>query len=261
MTPRTLRGAGVLVTRPEHQASPLVSLIQSHAGEAVRFPTMQIVPIDVLPAILMARINAADIITFISANAVYCTQRLLTENSWVSAKQIAAVGQRTALALQQAGWRVDIFPQIQFDSEALLACSAMQDVKAKRVLIIRGQGGREMLAASLRERGAEVDYAEVYRREIPDADAASLLQKWRAGKIHVTTLTSNSALQGLVSILGDMAKDFLQHMPLAVFSRRQAQLARQLGCEAKIVIATQPSDEAMLEAVYQALQTDDQVLH
>jgi len=261
MTQLSLRGIGVLVTRPAHQAEPLIALLEAAGARVILFPTLQITPIPLTPALLMARIEAADIITFISANAVYYAQQLLTDNDWVAAKQIAAVGKRTALALNDIGWSADILPDKHFNSESLLACHQMQEVVDQRILIIRGEGGRETLASTLRERGADVDYAEVYRREIPDADIELLLEVWRQGEIHVTTITSNSALENLMTMLGDDARRFIQQMPLAVFSQRQAYLARQVGCEADIIVATNATNEAMVEATRLALLPSDQVIH
>ena len=255
---QALAGVGVLVTRPEHQAAPLATLIEAQGGTAIRFPTMQIVPVEIEADRLTAQLERADMLIFISANAVYC----LHEHSglgthWRPAQQVAVVGQRTALALQQIGWTVDIVPEQRFDSEALLACDALQQVSGKRITIIRGVGGRETLAQSLRERGAVVDYAEVYRREVPDADPQALLAQWRAGGIDVISITSNTALQNLLTILGDTIDQQVLATPLAVFSQRQSVLARKAGFSGRIVVATNATNEAMVEAVKQAIVVVD----
>lgn len=255
---RALAGVGVLVTRPEHQAAPLVALIEAQGGTAIRFPTMQIIPVNLDPAILAVQLGRADMVIFVSANAVYCAHDCLgPAYHWQTAQKIAVVGQRTALALQQTGWPVNIVPEGRFDSEALLACAAMQQVSGKHITIVRGVGGREALADSLRKRGAVVDYAEIYRRDIPEVDPQTILAQWRAGVIDVISITSNTALQNLLTILGDTDKQRVLATPLAVFSERQSKLARQAGFSGHIVVATNATNEAMLEAVKQALAVAD----
>jgi uroporphyrinogen-III synthase len=86
--------------------------------------------------------------------------------------QVFAVGPGTARALQAHGLDSIITPDGQ-DSEALLALPQLADVAGKRVVIVRGVGGRALLADTLRARGAQVDFMECYRRMRPRADAGA----------------------------------------------------------------------------------------
>jgi uroporphyrinogen-III synthase len=156
-----LSGFVVLVTRPEHQADELVTAIDDAGGEAIRFPVIDIEPQD--SADVSRRLEAlpaADITIFISTNAVMYGLHCVAGDETA----IAVIGPATKSAIESAGRQVDIFPEQGYDSEHLLAAAELQDVSGKNIRIIRGDGGRELLADTLRERGATVDYLSVYRR-------------------------------------------------------------------------------------------------
>src|SRR6185295_12379471 len=95
-----------------------------------------------------------------------------------------------------------IAPQSGADSEALLAAPELADVTGKRVLIVRGEGGRALLGNMLAARGATVNYAECYRRVRPVADAAPLIADWQRGLIHAVTVSSAEGLDNLLAMTG-----------------------------------------------------------
>jgi len=167
-----LDGAGILVTRAAHQADGLCQLIRNQGGRAIKFPTLEILaPADPEPLKkLISGISECHIAIFISPNAVSWRLGYLRDTGLPEGLKLAAVGSSTARALAAAGYTVDIVPDVQFDSEALLATPELQSVQGKRIIIFRGEGGRALLGDTLVERGADVVYAEVYRRACPDVD-------------------------------------------------------------------------------------------
>src|SRR5438874_1776354 len=82
----------------------------------------------------------------------------------------------------------------------LLERTEMQHVAGKRVLIVRGEGGRELLGESLAARGALVEYAQCYRRVRPAIDAAPLLAAWRRGELDAVTVLSAQALDNFIDL-------------------------------------------------------------
>ena len=247
-----LNGAHILVTRPAHQAENLSRLIAERGGVAVRFPTLAIAALADTQAIQnrLAQLGSYQWLVFISANAV-------TMHSYYSdgdkiekfkSVQIAAIGKATAQALTQAGLPVDLTPDGGYNSEALLAMPQMQQMQGLRCLIIRGAGGREELAATLRSRGATVDYLDVYKRIIPDSDSSQLDLLLAQDKLNVSTATSAAALQNLLIMLDEKHHRRLFAAPLVVISDRIGQIAADIGFK-RIAVANSPSDNAILETV------------
>ncbi|MGR9053083.1 MAG: uroporphyrinogen-III synthase, partial [Gammaproteobacteria bacterium] len=159
----------ILVTRPSHQAGRLAALIGQKRWRAVLFPTLEIVPNLQSDSFhcLFDRLEKFDQSIFISANAVnFAVSANNGKIDTFSNHRIAAVGRATADALVALGLKVCV-PDTGNDSESLLAMSEFENVSGQSILIIRGEGGRETLADTLRERGAKVEYLEVYRRIKP----------------------------------------------------------------------------------------------
>jgi uroporphyrinogen-III synthase len=245
--PCHLQGLGVLVTRPAETAARLGEAIEAAHGRPILFPAVEITgPAD--PAATREQLKQAgryDLLIFVSRNAVGFGFDLLPDTLPAS-QQVAAVGASTAAALEDCGLEPTLVPE-RFDSEGLLAMSQLSDMTGKRVLILRGNGGRELLADTLRERGAEVDYAEVYRRLVPARSAANLLKGWD-NWVDVVTITSGEILDNLITLLGEDGIASLQQTPLVVVSERIAEQARARGCR-RLYLAANATDEALLKAL------------
>jgi uroporphyrinogen-III synthase len=247
-----LAGRTVLVTRPPHQASALVQAIQAAGGESFVFPTLDIeaVPVSGLVESL-AHLAAADIAIFTSPNAARFGMAAI--GALPAAMPIFAVGPGTARALAAHGIRDVIAPDGQ-DSEALLALPPLQDVAGKHVTIVRGVGGRPLLADTLRARGAEVHYLECYRRVRPQADAAPLLARWQAGGIDAVTVASAETLANLADMLGEAGAPLLAATPLFAPHEKIAEAARRFGVAQ--VIATPGGDAGLVEGLVNWFRND-----
>lgn len=241
----------MVVTRPAHQADHLCELIEKNGGHAIRFPVLEIEPkIDNEFSTIVRRLSDYDIAVFISPNAVnYAWPVIKDHGGKPSHLKIAAVGKATARALSQLGCVVDIFPQQQFNSEALLALPDLQNIQGKKVVIFRGEGGRELLAQSLRTRGASVEYAQCYRRIRPNINPQPLLKRWAEHKLDIITVTSGEGLNNLVNMIGESGAEKLKHTPLVVVSDRMAEAAKQLGFHSSVMVAAKAGDEEILDTV------------
>lgn len=249
---KPLAGVGVLVTRPVHQAEHLAQLIERAGGVAVRFPTIDIAPpADPGPLLaLLARLAEFDLAIFVSPNAVEQTFSWLraTRRRWPADLPVACVGRATADALAKQELNATA-PSGRYDSEALLGLPVMQAVTGKEIVIFRGDGGRELLGDTLKMRGAKVTYAESYRRVRPRADPEPVIEAWRHGQIQIVTITSGEGLRNLYDMVGEIGRGWLNDTPAVVLSQTQAAACRELGCSAAVLVAAEPSDEAILETI------------
>ena len=247
-----LSGLTVVITRPRLQAQVLEDLITANGGTAVLFPVIEIVaPTD--PGPLMARLNRLDefdIAIFISANAVTDGMKFIqTAGGLPATLQLAVVGDATARALAKSGHPADIHPKNKFNSEALLAVEEMNNVAGKNIIIFRGDGGRELLADTLRARGANVEYAECYQRVKPDIDVSNLMNHWQNNDIDAIVVMSNQGLRNLQEMVGKAGQPYLQDSQLVVISERTVKLAQQSGFSKQPLIATTASDQAVMEVL------------
>ncbi len=244
-----LHDIGVLVTRPSGQAGPLCDLITAQGGRAIRFPAIAIAPADDLTGVkmLLQRIDDFNLVIFVSPNAVRYGHELLEGGEFSAETMVAAVGKGTARALAERGVEVDVLPEERFDSESLLALPELTDVAGRRILIVRGTGGRPLLADTLRARGAEVEYVEVYSRRVADRDAGPLIASWRR-EVQIAVATSCEILDNLFHILGENGASILRQTPLVVVSERIQMRARELGCN-NIILADEASDQGLLRSI------------
>ncbi len=240
-----LAGRTVLVTRPVHQAAGLVQAIRAAGGEAVEFPALAIeaVPAAALTASL-AQLSKADLVIFISPNAAQFGMAAI--GTLPPAAAIFAVGPGTARALAAQGVPGVITPAGQ-DSEALLALPQLQAVAGRKVVIVRGVGGRPLLADTLTARGAEVHFLECYRRVCPAADAAPLLARWQADGVDAVTAASAETLHNLAALLGEAGRPLLARTPLFVPHEKIAEAARRFGLHR--VVATPGGDAGLVDGL------------
>jgi uroporphyrinogen-III synthase len=169
---------------------------------------------------------------------------ILALRPWPDHLRAATVGRSSELALAKFGIGDVVAPQDRFDSEALLELPDLQHVTGKRVVIFRGDGGRELLGDTLRQRGASVEYVACYRRDKPQLDPAPLLKLWSEGRLDAVTVTSSEGLRNLIDMVGKLGQTWLKKTPLFVPHERIATLARAIGCHE--VILTGPGDDGLI---------------
>ena len=246
-SPINLAGLNVLITRPAAQASTFAEAVQKAHGRPVCFPTLEILgPADKTAVQhALAPLQTVDLLIFTSANAVQYAFPLLPEHIPLNLP-IAAIGNATATALTEVGLPPTITPDNP-QTEGLLALPDLQAVQGLRILIVRGEGGRETLKNTLEERGAQVNYVEVYRRRCPERNPKNLIQNWKA-LVDTVTITSNEILDNLYHLLGETGQPLLQATPLVVPSARVAEHAKLLGCHS-IHQANSALDHDMLSAL------------
>ncbi len=223
-----MKSLNVLVTRPIHQSENLSKLIREQGGNPILFPVIEIKP---LQTKFDYNINDFDLAIFISANAVKYSIPVNIE--------CFAVGKATANCLKTAK-----FPAPPFNSEALLEMPEMQEsaISGKKIAIFRGEGGRELLAKTLKLRGASVTYINVYKRVQPPVPA------WIHNiKIDLIIITSSEGLQNFMNMLD--GQTWIRNTPMVLISERIKVVAKKLGVIAPIFVAPNASDDGLLAAI------------
>lgn len=249
-----LCGIAVAVTRPEAQARSLTRCIEASGGKVIIFPALAIAEIsnDAPALAVIDGLAGFDMAIFVSANAVRHGLRLVRSRSaWPVQIRVIAVGPGTAEALLDAGLSVHEQPQERFDTHGLLCLPALraESVTGRRIAIFRGRGGLESLRGALVERGAAVEYAEVYERRKPDVDATEFVRLGERGEIDIVVVSSGDALRNLFEMVGDAGREWLCDAQLLVASERVAELGTTLGLRRRPTIAHGASDARILDAL------------
>lgn len=239
------------MTRPAHQAGSLAQRIEQAGGEAILFPVLDIAaPTD--PAAfshLLARLDQFDLAIFISPNAVHAVLQAMPAGL-PQRLALAAVGQGTRRRLLDAGAAAVLAPVEKFTSEGLLELLPAAQVAGKKIIILRGNRGRERLAEALAARGAAVTELECYRRLLPGRPDPATLARVQRGEVDVVTITSVDGLHNLLTLAGELARPLLLRLPVVVVSKRQARACREQGFSAALQVAARADDAAVLDALH-----------
>ena len=248
----SLAGRHVVVTRPAGQVAHLATALAGQGAIPVFYPVLEILDIeDPSPVLDVAiRLDSFDLAVFVSPNAIEKALGLiLPRRSWPARLRVAALGKSSERELARNGIKDVISPLLRFDSEALLELPELTDVNDKRVIIFRGDGGRELLGDTLKARGATVEYVTCYRRARPQLDPAPLLKLWEEGRLDAVTLTSSEGLRNFHDMLGRLGQAWLKKTPAFVPHARIAEQAQILGLTK--VIPTDPGDDGLMAGLMQ----------
>jgi len=243
----------VLVTRPAGESSDaLCAAVRAAGYRAYSQPLLELHALPQLGPVQRRMVQDLDRyqhVIFISGNAVHFGMSLVQDH-WPqlpTGLNWYAVGAATAAALERHGITA-VTPGHTMTSEGLLAVSRLQRVHRERVLIVKGEGGRDTLKQELTRRGAVVDELCCYRRRLPDIPAGELAARLCRWKIDVILLSSGEGLANLQLLLSPAETSKLKATGLIVPSERVAQMARDAGF-GRVVTAENASDEAMLRAL------------
>jgi uroporphyrinogen-III synthase len=218
----------VVITRPRAQAQALADSVAALGREAVLLPLLDIFPLADQSGLQRTLANLADyaLVAFVSANAIGVALAVLGETS------------RAGLARHGVDdGNATIFSPLdpaRSDSEHLLRALDLDALAGRRVLIVRGETGRELMADGLRAAGAQVTTVAAYRRRVPPMtpELAAKLSRLLA-RPNDWIITSSEALRGLLGLVAqlgdDTAVEKMQQQHLIVPHARIAETANSLG--------------------------------
>jgi uroporphyrinogen-III synthase len=244
----------IAITRPAGQAGKLSTLIETAGGKPLLFALISITALnnyDVFDKVT-SNLKDYDWAIFISSNAVQNSLPRLSKqiNLLPKTLKFAAIGPSTAAELNAFGIKNVLIPKDRFDSESLLSLAEMQNMTDQKVMIFRGVGGREVLAETLKARGAHVDFAESYQRINPQTSTKILDDQWNNKTLDALVITSSEAMRHLIDLAKNTA--WLKQIKICVNHLRIAEEANNLGLN--ISVAETSGDEAMLKCLIKTLK-------
>jgi uroporphyrinogen-III synthase len=230
----------VLITRPGENGLALGKNLEMLNVSSNYLPLIKIYPCSVDPLLK----EHYDIVVFVSPNAVIYGNKL--PKAVLAKAQIAVVGKGSLKQLTLQNIKVDIAPDSHFTSEGLLALPELQVIKGKTILIVRGKGGREKLRNSLLERGAEVDYLEVYQRKNIHyvlSDLEVLKQK----KISIIQVSNQESLDRLIPLVNKAS--WFASCQWWLLSERTKNSCIQYGIKEPLCHVISPGNDAFLTKI------------
>jgi len=234
----TQAGHRILVARPAAQSGRLLQLLTEAGWQGQPFPVMDIQPQADALARLPQQAARADWLFFVSPSAIDIAWPVLQQQPLNA--RLACVGQASARRLAALSGQDILFPTTGSDSEALLALPQLAEVAGQHWLIVRGCGGRTLLADTLRARGAGVELAEVYRRLDGQPDWALLDDSLPDAMV----ITSSEMVEQLFRLAGPPRAGTLQCLLYCVPHPRIAERLQALG--ATRIVTTRADDEALV---------------
>jgi uroporphyrinogen III methyltransferase/synthase len=265
----------VVITRPAGQSNELIARLAEVGLATLDFPLIDVAPVtdDAPLRAALSSLERYALVVFVSPNAVDHAFAH-SDTIWPHALPIGVVGPGSVQALARHGVSAPAYNVIsppsgadeeaaRFDSEGLFAAIDMAlgatNLEAKRVLIVRGDGGREWLAERLREAGAEVETVAAYRRLVPEPSIGgwARVHELLAGESHAWLLTSSEGVRNL----HELAQDHLTVDEIAQLKRatlvtphpRIAQTARALGFDS--ITVSGAGDERIVRTLLAAVPT------
>lgn len=252
---QSLSGLSVLITRPRPAAELLGQRLAELGAKSIVAPMIEIFPNPMAGTNRLTQDDFANYagVIFISENAVHFGYPLLRHLNFAG-KMLGAVGKTTAAALtskaQQTAAHITT-PQKDFSSEGLLALPDLQAEKVcgQRFLLVRGNGGRELLADTIRDRGGFADYLEVYIRRPSNEKLAAILKNHQVGKPSIGVVTSVEGLNNLAEKILRERLPVLFDMPLVVGGARIAAAVKNQRFTYPPLIADNPGIEGLISRI------------
>ena len=240
------RAPRVLITRPRGQHYGFASQCAALGFRVELLPCIEIVPLDVNTEHLKSLLTKRRIVLFTSTNAVHCIHQCLPL-PWTGVT-VHAIGEATAKALVACGQHIALTPAPPFNSETYLAQLAEQAPTS--LLIVKGEGGRELIQIQLHELGWHVETFDIYKRRMPSLQPRLVDTVFVPSPPDIVSVTSNEILLNLWH-LGKSHRDTLCALQLVCNSKRCAQLAVDLGFSTKALIAEPAGDTGQVACLEQ----------
>ncbi len=235
----------VLITRQIDQSKKFSNILNNLNIKNTVFPVICIKKIKPEKKYI-DNIKNADFIIFTSQNSVTA----LIENLQISdlnEKKIAAIGKSTKELLCNFGIKVDICPKSEFTSEGLLKEIKNNNIRNKKIVIIKGLGGRKYLQDHLSQDNYLYEDINVYSRNFPEKLSLNLNDLVK--DITHICITSVDILNYFKKIVDIQEVSDLKNI---VFISGNEKIANKIKADFpknEILVSLNPTNEAMLKTI------------
>ena len=243
-----LEGLRVLITRPQPQANRLADFLQAKGAKTTILPMVEIcsAPLKTAPKgfeqfskVIAISVPAVEI-AYQKLSGLFSPEEL-DNKTWFTP------GKGTAKVLREKGIQ-PLCPDSEFTSEAMLELPELKQVEGDNILLLKGEGGRDLLSEELTRRGAKVVSLSLYRRQCPDYSPSEVETTLASAGINAIVATSGQILSN-IEVCSPNLQDILP-VPLIVPSPRVAEQAGGCGFK-KVVISQGAGDQDIAEALLQ----------
>lgn len=245
----------ILVTRHEKLVGSMIEMLEGNGYSVSHIPTIEVRSAGNVELLKkqFTRLKKFTDIVFVSRNAVKFGMAWARRYGGIPKRvRVLAVGESTASSLKK--YELDVlYPSSGTGSEALMSVDELQSLEGRKVLIIRAVEGREWLAETMRERGAQVQYAECYGRFIPDESYTLFNKLMREGnEVHGIFFHSVGSAINLQRI-AEPKDDVLMDAAAVVGSERIAEFLKEHKWRGPIGVAETPSNKDMMICLAEVL--------
>ncbi|WP_298942214.1 uroporphyrinogen-III synthase [uncultured Psychromonas sp.] len=231
----------LLVTRFAPHAERLANSLNDIGFFSLAQPLLTVTALDDAKTLNTFLSGYYDYVIAVSGNAVKYAQQQININ-WPEACYFA-VGQSTQNILSEVTGQRVLCPFTRFDSEGLLELDELKSIKTKRILILRGEGGRDLLETTLIERGAKVDFFQTYKRIKIDLNGHELVNNWQQASINGAIISSVEILNQLFSLVPKDYTSWICDLIFYVPSERVANQASLLGAQHIVLLPSLHTDQ------------------
>src|SRR5438876_1327125 len=203
---RPLSGKRIVVTRTRKQAGELSAQLRALGAHVFELPTIRIEPPGDLRAFaeLVQDAHSYEWTVFTSANGVEAFFeiffKLYDDGREIGGARIAAIGPATAQRVKDFHLHVDLQPD-EFVAEAVVREFQKQGgVENLRILLVRAEKARDVLAKQLSGLGAIVDEGLAYRTVPETRDTTGARRHLLEEGADLITFTSSSTVENFLTL-------------------------------------------------------------
>ncbi|WP_042345557.1 uroporphyrinogen-III synthase [Bacillus massiliigorillae] len=242
-----LQGKTVLITREERDSKQFAEAITSYGGNAITIPLIGFQACVVTDEIQkkLDSIERYDWVVFTSKNGV---KFFFQQFNRSLKNKIAVIGEKTMVALRKYGYEPQFVPT-KFVAECFTNEFIPVLKKGAKVLVVKGNLARTVIANQLREQGFTCDEIILYETVMPEESENELREALKTNKCDIISFTSSSTVHHFMGIVNQYNLiDQIENSQIACIGPIAKKTAEQYGLQVDIS-AEKYTMEGLMESI------------